>query len=119
MTRRARRWWHGVDADASDPTGTPDPWADRSGTAATLTADQRAVLAGLDDQPAQPHLDGVVGDDDHAHDQPGVPHLRGSVPDGPGEHPGNGTGNPPGDPGPGRSYLRNRWDRRTGREGET
>jgi len=115
MTRRARRWWQDIAAEAAEapePTDTTeprppsDPWADRAGAAATLTADQRAVLAGFDDQPAPPHIDGLDGHDD---DQPAVPHLRGADP---GTAPGNGTGNPPGDPGPGLSYRRTRWNRR-------
>lgn len=126
MTRRARRWWHGVEAEAGDPTGTPEPWADHDGAAATLTVDQRAVLAGLDDQPPPPHLDGLGngngigpsdndGDGHDPDDQPAVPRLRTD----PGTSPGNGTGNAPGAPGPGLSYRRTRWNRRTGREGET
>ncbi|HEY8543455.1 MAG TPA: hypothetical protein VIL36_00345 [Acidimicrobiales bacterium] len=139
MTRRTQRWWHGVEAelpgDTGDLGGTPEPWADRAGAVAALTADQRALLAGLDDQPAPPRLDGLAlgatghgrgagpgagrndddghdADDPHHPDQPAVPHLRASGPGHPGAHTGNGTGNAPGDPGPGRSYRRPRWNRR-------
>ena len=143
MTRRAKPWWQGVEAEAEDPGEVRDPWADQPLLAAALTTAQRAVLAGLDDQPAGPRLDGLLaelpesaaGSDDRGSDggggsdrpdgsdgdggdgssapadqptgpdrldQPSVPRLRVL-------RPGNGTGNPPGDPEPGRSYRRRRW----------
>ena len=111
MTRRARRWWHGVEAEAHDPAGTREPWADRPLAAVPLTADQRELLASLaDDQPATPHLDDLGTDDD----QPAVPHLRQGAP-APVEAAqvtGNGTGKPPGDPDEARPYRRTRWTRR-------
>jgi hypothetical protein len=93
VTRRTTTWWQGVD-DAAD---APEPWADQPLVAPALTADQRAVLAGLADQPAPPRLDGWDGDDPA--DQPAIPRWR----------PGNGTGNAPGDTDPARSYRARRW----------
>jgi hypothetical protein len=111
MTPRAHRWWHGVeavaDAEAGDPSGVDDvaallgvrePWADQGLLAATLTPAQQAVLAGLDDQPDGPRLDGLETSDP-APDQPSVPRLR----------PGNGTGNAPGDPEAADLHHRSRW----------
>ena len=106
MTRRARRWWHGVEAEAADGNGngngagTREPWADRAPGPAVLTPAQRAVLAGFDDQPPAPHIQADDGDD-----QPAVPHLRRD------DTPGNGTGNAPGDPEGARPYRRTRWMR--------
>jgi hypothetical protein len=104
VSRRARRWWHGVEAEAEpgDPPGPAatrdgerEPWADRALGVAALTADQRALLAGLDDQPDQPHLDGLLA----PADQPAVPRLRA----------GNRTGNAPGEAPTARPYRRTRW----------
>jgi hypothetical protein len=118
VSRRARRWWHGVEAEAEpgDPPGPAtardgerEPWADRALAVAALTADQRALLAGLDDQPDHPHLDGLTpadvglgGTADGAltpADQPAVPRLRS----------GNRTGNAPGETPAARPYRRTRW----------
>jgi hypothetical protein len=115
MTRRSRPWWHGVEAEAVDPgavdseavdpeaTGTADaarePWADQPLDVAALTPGQRAALAGLDDQPPAPHLDGVATPSD----QPSVPRLR------PGTGPGNGTGSAPGDPEAADPHSGTRW----------
>jgi hypothetical protein len=101
MTARARRWWHGVEAEADDPDGVRDPWADHPLLAEVLTAAQQAVLAGLDDQPDGPRLDGTP--DEAGLDQPVVPRFR------PGPAPGNGTGNAPGDPAGTRPYRRRGW----------
>ena len=136
MTRRSHRWWHGVDAEGEDPGSERgrEPWADRPRRAAALTTAQQAVLAGLDDQPDGPRLDGITTDDgdcdDRSPDQPAVPRLRpgnGSTPAGrtttpgtepvpgswtpgtAGGRPGNGTGNAPGDPEEPRPYRRTRW----------
>ncbi len=95
MTARARRWWHGVEAEADDPAGVRDPWADQQLLVAALTTDQRAVLAGLDDQPDGPRLDGLETDAD----EPSVPRFR----------PGNGTWNTPGDPEQPPPYRRQGW----------
>ncbi|HEX8803974.1 MAG TPA: hypothetical protein VF743_07265 [Acidimicrobiales bacterium] len=102
MTPRARRWWQAVEDEADEPAGVPEPWADRELLAAALTAAQRDLLTGLDDQPDGPRLHGLGapgGDGTPVDDQPRPPRLR----------PGNGTGNPPGDPAGSDPYGRRRW----------
>jgi hypothetical protein len=112
VTPRSRPWWHTVEAEADDqvPTDAPpavrDPWADHPLRPVALTTAQEAVLAGLDDQPDGPRLDGVAPDAG-AEDQPVVPRLR----------PGNGTGNAPGDPAPPDPHTRTRWTEQEQQEG--
>lgn len=97
MTPRTPTWWQGVTDAAGDPGDAPEPWADRPLVTPALTADQRAVLAGLDDQPAGARLDGWAHED--TADQPAIPRWR----------PGNGTGNAPGDTPTTRSYRAPGW----------
>jgi hypothetical protein len=117
VTPRSRPWWHGVEAESesqAEPDTKPDtesrtlrdPWADHALRPAALTTAQEAVLAGLDDQPDGPRLDGL-DPDGGAEDQPAVPRLR----------PGNGTGNAPGDPAPPDPHTRTRWTEQEEQEG--
>lgn len=86
MSARTLPWWRALaDAGAQEldlttagdpfPDGATDPWGHLAVPAPGLTAGQRAVLVGLDDQPA-------------------VPRLR--RPEGPGVHPGSDPGTGPG-----------------------
>ncbi|HEV7761599.1 MAG TPA: hypothetical protein VGO78_21480 [Acidimicrobiales bacterium] len=115
MTPRSRPWWHGVEVEAADPEATtPDdvarePWADQPLDVAALTPAQRAALAGLDDQPPAPHLDGVAALSDESSDQPSVPRLRPGTGTGTGTGPGNGTGSAPGDPVAADPHSGPRW----------
>lgn len=76
MTPRTRPWWHTVaddptappDATAPPPDDVRDPWADRPLEVAALTTAQQAVLAGFDDQPAAPRLDGIAAELDGVDD---------------------------------------------------
>jgi hypothetical protein len=124
VTARARPWWQAVTAEADDPAdpaepagsaGGREPWADRPVGAAALTPAQRAVLAGLDDQPDGPRLDDIAADGTGTGDQPGVPRLRPGRP--PGDRLGNGTGNAPGDAEPPDPHTRTRWTQREQPEG--
>lgn len=97
-----RDWWQLVEehlesADADDHEAGPsvdDPWGDDSASP-TLTEEQRALLAGIDDQPKVPR----VTEPDHTRDdQPPLPRLARhpeTAPDG--DEPGARTGNMPGD----------------------
>jgi hypothetical protein len=57
-----------------------EPWAGHAFEAAPLTSAQRAVLAGLEDQPAGPRLDGVAADLPALADQP-TPAVLDAEPD--------------------------------------
>jgi hypothetical protein len=97
-----RDWWQLVeehldaaDADEQDAAAAvDDPWGDGS-AAPPLTDAQRALLAGIDDQPHVPR----VTEPDHApDDQPPVPRLARhpeTAPDR--DEPGGRAGNMPGD----------------------
>lgn len=89
---RGAAWWQAV----VDAVAEQDPWADRVEALTDLTDDQRAVLAGFDDQPPVPRLGGL-----RAGDQPPVPQPGGA----PGAEPGTGTGSAPGDAGPVPPYV--------------
>jgi hypothetical protein len=94
MTDRSS-WWDEVDADlaaagAEDTRALPDPWATAEPDAPALTADQQAFLAGLDDQPGVPRLQGLGAPVAEAGCDPALAD--------PG--PGTPTGSPPGDSAP-------------------
>ncbi len=65
-TGRTARWWEAA-LEAGGLDGEPeDPWAEAEAAAegTDLTDDQRAVLAGFDDQPAVPKLARLADLDD-------------------------------------------------------
>lgn len=71
-----------ADRDGGDGAGEglPDPWRDAVASPGGLTAEQAAVLAGLDDQPGVPHLTGdghaEGASDEVVADQPPLAHLH-------------------------------------------
>jgi hypothetical protein len=64
---RSQAWWDdvedGIDAVTRDHA-LPDPWPSPAGApCSTLTADQEAFLAGLEDQPPVPRFSGYDPED--------------------------------------------------------